>query len=251
MGEKKALFGCNGQITQGTRPPTQISLTTRDPLRNGGKHTDSIMPFGYQKKGNGKERNRNYKIRKWIIIRYKSFRLFWSLGREELRSRRREAWAEGWRRARMGSAEILNEGRRQSAQEGLRSPERGDREAWLPALPPLYREERERASGDFVPDVRPSGSLSRGWEWKGRAPAPSSTTKWSGGLARGSWARGFIAQGNDAEPLGKRFNQTSPKGDQFPWENEWRRRMREEIRSSGGALNDDSRGHASRIGGGG
>jgi hypothetical protein len=26
----KALFGCNGQITQGTRPPTQISLTTRD-----------------------------------------------------------------------------------------------------------------------------------------------------------------------------------------------------------------------------
>jgi hypothetical protein len=25
------------------------------------------MPFGYQKKGNGKERNRNYKIQKWTV----------------------------------------------------------------------------------------------------------------------------------------------------------------------------------------
>jgi hypothetical protein len=42
-----------------------------------------------------KERNGNYKIRKWITIQYKSVHLFWSPGREELRSRRREAWAKG------------------------------------------------------------------------------------------------------------------------------------------------------------
>jgi hypothetical protein len=72
----QGLFGCSGQNTQGMKPPTQISPTTKEPLHEMGKIHHSAQPFGYVRQGNGKERTGNYKIRKWVIIWYKLVRFF-------------------------------------------------------------------------------------------------------------------------------------------------------------------------------
>jgi hypothetical protein len=67
-----SLFGSWGRKNQGTTPPPLNSLTTRDTLDGWGKGTHSLLPFGYQKEGNEKEQKGEHKIRKWIIIQYKS-----------------------------------------------------------------------------------------------------------------------------------------------------------------------------------
>jgi hypothetical protein len=72
----KALFGSWGRKNQGTTSPPRNSLTTRDTLDGWGKRTHSLLPFGYQKEGNEKERKGDYKIRKWIIIQYKLSHFF-------------------------------------------------------------------------------------------------------------------------------------------------------------------------------